>query len=121
MAPVFHLLPHAHLELRPLHGQSAQHELKWLLRSRDEQARPLWEVVLTTPVLRELLEALADGKASVASADLQLKVYADVALEASISSWATQQLDRHALLLARPATPLIRSTERVAVLNVQRL
>lgn len=121
MAPVLHLLPNSHLELRPVHGQSAQRELSWLLRSRDDRARPLWEVVLTTSALHALLERLADGEASARSGSLQLQVYADADLESSVRAWAGQQLSRHALLLARPAAALHRPAEQPQAMGVQRL
>jgi hypothetical protein len=103
MAPALYLLPRSSLELRPLHGTQAQADVKWLLRSRDERARAMWEVLLNTPTLHALLDGLANGDAEVRAGDLQLKVYPDPEAEISVCNWAIQQLSRYEPMLARQA------------------
>lgn len=98
MAPTLNILPHCTLELRlirdyeHLHGECSN----WLLCSRDDRARPMWEVVLSAPMLHALLECLAEGNASASIGSLQLQIYPDAELEESILNWANQQLARYA-------------------------
>lgn len=113
MTPTLNMLPQCTLDLRPLRGDSlpAQERL-WLLCSRDDRARPMWEIVLSTPVLHALLECLAEGHATANAGNLQLRIYPDPELERSVMQWASQQLSRYAGGLARLSFPRGRSLER---------
>jgi hypothetical protein len=114
MTPTLNMLPQCTLELRPLRddGGSSQDRC-WLLRSRDDRARPLWEVVLSTPMLHALLECLAEGHDAANAGALQLRIYPDPELERFVMNWATQQLARYAGGLAEPLLPRGRSAGRI--------
>lgn len=113
MAPALYLLPRSSLELRPLHGTQAQADVKWLLRSRDERARAMWEVLLDTPTLHSLLGGLANGDAEVRTGQLQLKVYPDPEIETSACNWAVQQLSRFEAMLTRQNSGREHRSERL--------
>ncbi len=115
MTPILNVLPQCMLDLRPLRddGLSAQERL-WLLCSRDERARPMWEIVLSTPVLHALLECLAEGHATANAGNLQLRIYPDPDLERTVIRWANQQRSRYAGGMARLPFPRGRSLERAS-------
>lgn len=101
MAPTLKILPRCFLELRLLHdGELLPGERNWLLCSRDDRARPMWEVVLSAPMLHALLECLAEGKLSASTGHLRVEIYPDAELEESIQNWASQQLVRYARCFA---------------------
>lgn len=101
MTPTLNILPHCSLELRPLQGDAlTSQERSWLLCSRDDRARTMWEVVLNTPTLHALLECFAEGQTIASGGSLQLQIYPDAELERTIAHWATRQLARYAGRLA---------------------
>jgi hypothetical protein len=102
MTPTLNLLPHCTLELRPLRGDGPLQDRLWLLCSRDDRARPMWEVTLSTPMLHALLECLAEGQDTANAGTLQIRIYPDPELERSVMNWAGQQLARYAGGLVRP-------------------
>lgn len=96
MAPTLNILPHCTLELRLVRDtELLPGERNWLLCSRDDRARPMWEVVLSASMLHALLECLAEGKASVSTGNLRVQIYPDAELEETILNWASQQLARY--------------------------
>lgn len=114
MNPTLNILPQCSLELRPLPGDAlAPAERSWLLCSRDDRARAMWEVVLNAPVLHALLENLAEGQATVSAGNLQLQIYPDVELERTVMNWATRQLARYASVLAGSMLPRRLGLDRV--------
>lgn len=113
MTPTLNMLPHCTLELRPLPGDGAVQDRAWLLCSRDDRARPMWEVVLSTPMLHALLECLAEGHDTANAGSLQLRIYPDPQLEHWVMNWASQQLARYAGGLARPILPRIPSADTI--------
>lgn len=114
MNPTLNILPQCSLELRPLPGDAlAPAERSWLLCSRDDRARAMWEVVLNAPVLHALLENLAEGQATVSAGNLQLQIYPDVELERTVINWATRQLARYASVLAGSMLPRRLGLDRV--------
>mgnify|MGYP006976730987 FL=1 len=95
MRSTLHVLPNSLLELRPLRfDQPGREDAIYLLTSRDERARPNWELALSKAELRTLLEALADGEMSADVGQVRLNVYADPQLERNIAAWAIRELSR---------------------------
>lgn len=97
MTPTLNILPNCVLELRPLRRPepAAGQERAWLLCSRDDLARTMWEIVLDTPTMHTMLECFAEGQTSVEAGIARLQVYPDAELERSVMRWATQQLARY--------------------------
>jgi len=101
MTPTLNILPHCALELRPLQNDAlTAQERSWVLCSRDDRARTMWEVVLNTPTLHALLECFAEGQTTASAGSLQLQIYPDAELARSTMRWATQRLARYAGRLA---------------------
>lgn len=97
MTPILNILPRCTIEVRMLSGNELlPDERNWLLCSRDDRARPMWEVELSTTMLHTLLESLAEGKASVSTGSWNVQIYPDAELEEAILNWANQQLARYA-------------------------
>lgn len=118
MTPTLNILPHCALELRPLQGDAmSSQERSWLLCSRDDRARAMWEVVLNTPTLHALLECFAEGQTTASAGSLQLQIYPDADLERTITRWATQQLARYAGRLADSMLISRQSMERASGVN----
>lgn len=116
MTPTLNVLPHCSLALRPLRSDGAAHERAWMLCSRDDRARAMWEVVLTTPALIALLECLSEGQATADAGGMRIAVYPDPVLERAVAHWATQQLARYAGL-STPLIPQARGVERISTIN----
>lgn len=122
MTPTLNMLPHCTLELRPVRGDDAPPQDRcWLLCSRDDRARPLWEVVLSTPMLYALLECLAEGHDAANAGTLQLRIYPDPVLERYVMNWANQQLARYAGGLTRPLLARGQSVERIQNVSARML
>ena len=91
-----HILPRTALELRRAGCDLAAHAgALWECVARDDRARRVWELRLSTPQMISLLERLAQGETSAAAGDVTVTVCPDPEAEAAVAGWANQQLARH--------------------------
>ena len=122
MNPTLNILPHCFLELRPLPGDAlTPEERSWVLCSRDDRARTMWEVVLSAPMLHALLECFAEGQATASAGDLRLQIYPNAELERTTMHWATRQLARYAGGLAGSMLPLSRNGKQAQTVKTRLL
>lgn len=95
MSSTLHVLPATRFDLRPLRHDLARHPGQFfVLTCRTERAHPLWELVVSLPALKALLESLSEGQTTVSVNSLRLQVYADAGLEREVKQWARRELSR---------------------------